>query len=46
MGKRMTLFRGRKHGYCIACRNPFVGPGERCPKCAQVLRERKRRKPR
>jgi hypothetical protein len=33
---------GRKPGYCIGCMARFVGPGDRCPKCAQVLRERHR----
>jgi rRNA maturation endonuclease Nob1 len=38
--------RGQQQGRCQACKNLFVGPGDRCPKCKQALRERKRRKPR
>jgi hypothetical protein len=39
-----SRFLGRKAGYCIACRNQFIGPGERCQPCQQKLRDRKRRK--
>jgi rRNA maturation endonuclease Nob1 len=33
-------------GHCQSCHNQFKGPGDRCPKCVQKLRDRKRRKPR
>jgi rRNA maturation endonuclease Nob1 len=47
MGKEYdNLRRGTFQGRCRSCHNVFVGPGDRCPKCAQKLRERKRRKPR
>jgi hypothetical protein len=49
MGKargNYSVFMGHTQGRCRACHTPFVGPGERCPKCRQKLRDRKRRKPR
>jgi hypothetical protein len=45
MGKSPPKFAvGHAQGYCRACRAKFVGPGDRCPPCAQRLRERKRGK--
>jgi hypothetical protein len=44
--KGYSVFLGHVQGRCRACRSWFVGPGERCPKCLDKLRERKRRKPR
>ena len=41
-----NLFKGNIQGRCRACHDRFVGPGDRCPKCRDKLRERKRRKPR
>jgi rRNA maturation endonuclease Nob1 len=35
---------GKPQGRCVSCYNQFVGPGDRCPACAQKLRQRKRRK--
>jgi rRNA maturation endonuclease Nob1 len=47
MGKAYTSkLLGMAQGRCLACKNLFVGPGQRCPKCEQELRKRKRRKPR
>jgi hypothetical protein len=51
MGKRggngfwTITTRGGNTGHCIACRRPITY-GERCEGCKQVLRQRKRRKPR
>jgi uncharacterized OB-fold protein len=33
-------------GRCRVCQAVFVGPGERCPKCRDKLRQRRKRKPR
>jgi len=47
MGKHhISVGVGHAQGRYRACRAWFVGPGERCPKCQEKLRERKRRKPR
>ena len=47
MGKSHFLVTtGYVQGRCRKCRTWFVGPGDRCPSCAQELRKRKRRKPR
>jgi hypothetical protein len=42
---KQNLF-GGFGGRCRACKNQFVGPGDRCPTCAKALRERRKRKPR
>jgi hypothetical protein len=33
-------------GLCVRCKAPFIGKGDRCSKCADELRVRRRRKPR
>jgi phage head maturation protease len=43
---RRSIFLGYVQGRCRACHNVFVGPGDRCPKCRDKLRLRRRRKPR
>jgi hypothetical protein len=40
------VYRGMVQGRCRACKDKFIGPGDRCPKCKQALLDRKRRKPR
>jgi uncharacterized protein len=42
----ITFSIGSAQGRCLACKNLFIGPGQRCQPCQQKLRKRKRRKPR
>jgi rRNA maturation endonuclease Nob1 len=45
MGKEYdNLRRGTFQGRCHACKNVFVGPGDRCPSCRDKLRLRRKRK--